>query len=194
MKAKSKRGATLPARVSPATTPTLVMQHPSEQRSDMAFIGGSQSHDFNQILAGQVVGALWCHKGADADDRDRQKSRRRQRDDRGEADDGVEGMIAAQMVALHNASMECFRRAMIPEQPAQFRTDNLGAGNRKASRACADLLGALDKHRGKGGEQRVTVEHVHVNSGGQAIVGAVATGGAGSEAAAQPHAPDRSEG
>src|ERR1700730_10346044 len=33
----------------------------------------------------------------------------------------------------------------------------------------------LNRHRGKG-QQKVTVEHVHVHSGGQAIVGPVAPG------------------
>jgi len=37
-------------------------------------------------------------------------------------------------------------------------------------------LAALDKHRGKG-QQKVTVEHVNVASGGQAIVGNVSHGG-----------------
>ena len=37
----------------------------------------------------------------------------------------------------------------------------------------AALLDALNRHRGKG---QVTVEHVHVHSGGQAIVGPVAPG------------------
>ena len=32
----------------------------------------------------------------------------------------------------------------------------------------------LDKHRGKG-QQKVTVEHVHVEAGGQAVVGNVTT-------------------
>jgi hypothetical protein len=30
--------------------------------------------------------------------------------------DEIEGMIAAQLVATHNATMECYRRAMIGEQ------------------------------------------------------------------------------
>jgi hypothetical protein len=34
---------------------------------------------------------------------------------------------------------------------------------------------ALQRYRGKG-QQKVTVEHVHVNAGGQAIVGAVNSG------------------
>ena len=39
------------------------------------------------------------------------------------------------------------------------------------------LLEALNRHRGKG-QQKVTVEHVHVHSGGQAVVGVVEPAGA----------------
>ncbi|KHA53892.1 hypothetical protein Z947_4213 [Sulfitobacter geojensis] len=39
----------------------------------------------------------------------------------------------------------------------------------------AKQLATLDKHHGKG-QQKVTVEHVHVEAGGQAIVGNVETG------------------
>jgi hypothetical protein len=42
----------------------------------------------------------------------------------------------------------------------------------KLSRTYAVLLDALNRHRGKG-QQKVTVEHVHVHSGGQAVVGMV---------------------
>ena len=37
------------------------------------------------------------------------------------------------------------------------------------------MLDALNKHRGKG-QQKVTVEHIHVAAGAQAIVGNVETG------------------
>ena len=40
----------------------------------------------------------------------------------------------------------------------------------------AALLDALNRHRGKG-QQKVTVEHVHVHSGGQAVVGVMEPGG-----------------
>jgi hypothetical protein len=33
----------------------------------------------------------------------------------------MEGMMAAQLIAAHNASMECYRRAMIGEQTFQPR-------------------------------------------------------------------------
>ena len=44
----------------------------------------------------------------------------------------------------------------------------------KLSRTWATLLEALNRHRGKG-QQKVTVEHVHVHAGGQAVVGMVET-------------------
>jgi hypothetical protein len=69
--------------------------------------------------------------------------------------------------------MECYRRAMVNEQTFESRRENLSQAN-KLSRTYAVLLDALNRHRGKG-QQKVTVEHVHVHSGGQAIVGTVET-------------------
>jgi hypothetical protein len=80
-------------------------------------------------------------------------------------------MMAAQLLAAHNAAMECYRRAMLSEQTFEGRNANLAQAN-KLSRSFAALLEALNRHRGKG-QQKVTVEHVHVHSGGQAIVGTV---------------------
>jgi hypothetical protein len=59
----------------------------------------------------------------------------------------------------------------------------------KLSRTYATLLEALNRHRGKG-QQKVTVEHVHVHSGGQAVVGVVDGLGGGDQAKSeeQPHA------
>ena len=78
-------------------------------------------------------------------------------------------MLNAQLIASHNAAMECYRRAMIGEQTFEGRHENLSQAN-KLSRTYAVLLDALNRHRGKG-QQKVTVEHVHVRSGGQAILG-----------------------
>ncbi len=79
--------------------------------------------------------------------------------------------MAAQLIAAHNAAMECYRRAMIDGQTSESRRENLTQAN-KLSRTYATLLEALNRHRGKG-QQKVTVEHVHVHSGGQAVVGVV---------------------
>ena len=102
--------------------------------------------------------------------------------------DELEAMIAAQLLAAHNATMECYRRAMIPEQTFEGRSENLNQAN-KLSRTYAVLLDALNRHRGKG-QQKVTVEHVHVHSGGQAVVGMIGGpgGGAPPKLEDQPHA------
>lgn len=72
---------------------------------------------------------------------------------------------------------ERIRRAMVPAQTFEGRASNLGHSQKMMS-LYARQLAALDKHRGKG-EQKVTVKHVHVASGGQAIVGNVEAGTAG---------------
>jgi hypothetical protein len=91
--------------------------------------------------------------------------------------DELEAMMAAQLLAAHNATMECYRRAMLPEQTSEGRSQNLNQAN-KLSRTYAVLLDALNRHRGKG-QQKVTVEHVHVHSGGQAVVGMIGAPGGG---------------
>jgi hypothetical protein len=83
-------------------------------------------------------------------------------------------MMAAQLIAAHNAAMECYRRAMIDEQTFEGRRENLAQAN-KLSRTFATLLEALNRHRGKG-QQKMTVEHVYVHSGG-AVVGVVEPSG-----------------
>jgi hypothetical protein len=74
-------------------------------------------------------------------------------------------------------AMECYRRAMIGEQTFEGRRESLNQAN-KLSRTYTALLEALNRHRGKG-QQKVTVEHVHVHAGGQAVVGMVETPGGG---------------
>ena len=83
----------------------------------------------------------------------------------------LEGMLAAQMIATHNAAMECLRRAMIEGQGFESRDQNLKHAVRLMG-LYERQLAALDKHRGKG-RQKITVEHVNVHAGGQAIVGDV---------------------
>ena len=73
--------------------------------------------------------------------------------------DELEGMMAAQLIAAHNAAMECYR--LIGEQTFEGRRENLAQAN-KLSRTYATLLEALNRHRGKG-QQKVAVEHVHVH-------------------------------
>jgi hypothetical protein len=83
-------------------------------------------------------------------------------------------MIAVQAMAAHHASMECSRRATLHEQPFEA-AQALRKAAANASRTFVELLSALDHRRGKGGQQKVTVEDVHVHPGGQAVVGNIAT-------------------
>lgn len=86
--------------------------------------------------------------------------------------DGTEALLTSQMVAVHLAAMDCYAKAMLPGQSLVARDLYLKHAG-KLSRIYAEQVAALDKHRRKG-QQTVTVEHVHVHDGGQAIVGAVA--------------------
>lgn len=90
--------------------------------------------------------------------------------------DSVEGLLAAQMLAVHEASMDCFRRANLPNQTFAGRDMALKYGA-KLARTYATLLETLDRHRGKGQPQVVRVERVTVEAGGQAIVGVAQGGG-----------------
>jgi hypothetical protein len=86
----------------------------------------------------------------------------------------IEGMLAAQMVGTHSAAMDCLRRAMLNGQTFEGRDQNLKHAAKLMS-IYARQIDALNKHRGKG-QQKVTVEHVHVEAGGQAMVGHIETG------------------
>ena len=88
---------------------------PAKLPGRLKLIGGSMSDDWNNIVANQVVSALWLQNS----DAEQVKEQRYAAVDAlvGIAPrDELEGMIAAQLVACHNASMECYRRAMIGEQ------------------------------------------------------------------------------
>jgi hypothetical protein len=85
--------------------------------------------------------------------------------------DAVESMLCSQMISTHLLTMECFKRANLTNQSFEGRELNMRHGER-LSRIYAQQVDTLNKHRGKG-QQKVTVEHVTVNAGGQAVVGNV---------------------
>jgi hypothetical protein len=157
---------------------TVVANDPNDLKGILKNIGGSKSDHWNNLLANQAVQALWI-KNSDAETRDRQMSATIAALVGIGPKDELEGMMAAQLIAAHNAAMECYRRAMIGEQTFEGRRENLAQAN-KLSRTYATLLEALNRHRGKG-QQKVTVEHVHVHAGGQAVVGVVGTPGGGDQ-------------
>jgi hypothetical protein len=95
--------------------------------------------------------------------------------------DEIEAMLASQMAVTHALAMDLLGRVkQSPSVPYMETCANLAT---KLQRTFVAQVEALSKLR-RGGEQKVTVEHVHVHAGGQAIVGAVtkaAPGGGGDE-------------
>jgi hypothetical protein len=124
-----------------AKKPEVHVHDPSKLRGELKLIGGSMSDDWNNMIANQTIQSLWL-KHVDAEEAMRQRH----------AAVGVligmaprdefEGMVAGQLIACHNASMECYRRAMIGDQSFEGRRENLSQAN-KLSRTYGTLLEAL---------------------------------------------------
>jgi hypothetical protein len=99
---------------------------------------------------------------------------------------------AVQMVATHFVATRALRRLKGSDTiPQQDSNGNLAV---KLLRTFAAQTEALQRYRGRG-QQKVTVEHVHVHTGGQAIVGSVSQTGGGRDSdenrgQPHPHAPE----
>ena len=159
---------------------------PNAEPGRLRFLSGSDSDDFCNIVLNQALTTCWTAHSDEAG-REAQTQTVVATMSGMKPQDEAEGMLIAQMIGCHNAAMECFRRAMIEEQPFAGRQQNLGFAN-KLARTFALHMEALDKHRGKG-QQTVRVEHVTVNAGGQAIVGNVESrAGVQQNSEGQPHA------
>jgi hypothetical protein len=90
--------------------------------------------------------------------------------------DTVERMLAVQMAATHVALIRSGRWLANAENVEQVKAHY--SGFNKLARTYTAQMEALRKHR-NGGKQTVTVQHVNVENGGQAVVGNVQTGGGG---------------
>lgn len=89
--------------------------------------------------------------------------------------DEMEAMLALQMVATHETAMGMLTRAKQAENMPTLQ--ECGSLAVKLMRTYAAQIEALARLR-RGGEQKVVVQHVHVNEGGQAVVGNIErTGG-----------------
>lgn len=86
----------------------------------------------------------------------------------------LEKMAAAQLFALHNAAMDQLHLGYA-NRLNEYGDKSIRTAT-KCVHAFVSLLDALDRHRGRA-DQRVTVEHVHIHAGGQAVVGVVTPGG-----------------
>ena len=101
----------------------------------------------------------------------------------------TEALLAVQMVGAQNAAMHFMHRALLPDQPPEGIDRNVNRAVR-LMRLFTEQVEAMSRLKGKGGQQRVVVEHVTVAAGGQAIVGTVIPGGRGTGALNdEPHEP-----
>lgn len=146
---------------------------PIDVRRQPAALTGARDPLLAERLLTQVAESLWLPEEAgDAERVERIRAAAAALEGLAPRDE-LEGMLAAQMVATHAAAMESLRRAIIPIQDGAIRADEL----RQAARLLAlyaKQVEALNRNRGQG-QRKVTVEHVRVESGGQAIVGHVTT-------------------
>ncbi|MGC2182074.1 MAG: hypothetical protein WA637_02200 [Terriglobales bacterium] len=85
--------------------------------------------------------------------------------------DTLEGLLAAQMVGVHQLSMSFLARAVLQDQTFEGTDANVNRAN-KLLRTFMAQMEALDRHRGKI-TQPMVVGNVNVADGGQAIVGPV---------------------
>lgn len=86
----------------------------------------------------------------------------------------IEQMMAHQVAAAHHQAMTMLSRANLePDSAHQLRLSALATKWMAASQGAALTLQKLKT----GGEQRVLVQHVNVNKGGQAVIGDIQTGG-----------------
>ena len=121
---------------------TIVLANKADDlKGALKHLGGSRSDDWNNILANQAINTLWL-KHSDEETRDQQYDATLFALIAIGPRDELEGMIAAQLLAAHNAAMECYRRAMLAEQTFEARRENLSQAN-KLSRTYAALLDAL---------------------------------------------------
>jgi len=87
----------------------------------------------------------------------------------------LETLLITQMLQVHGAAAACTLSAFADGQTVKGRELHAKLAT-KFHRTFVAQIEALQKLRGKGG-QRVVVEHVTVQAGGQAVVGNVTRGG-----------------
>ena len=82
--------------------------------------------------------------------------------------DHIEALLITQMVTTHNAIMRCFK--IVANTESIDKMNLVFSSANKLLRSYAKQMEALSRYRSKG-NQKIMVEHVHINSGGQAIIG-----------------------
>jgi hypothetical protein len=163
-------GAVTPL-VDPVAAPSLTPS-PQAPRRRRRSICGSANEAFNLTLFDDLMRAALVPRDDDKASLDRRMEAAMVGLMAFAPRDEVEGMMAAQAVALHHAAQECPHRSFLPEQEVGT-ADTLRRQAANLSRTMIEVSEAIERRRGGGARQVVRVERVVVQDGGQAIVGAV---------------------
>lgn len=180
-----------PAKADPVPTKAKTAAEVAEAAIFKA-VGGSELVPFNKMLLREVLGTAWFPAHAEGSEVEKEDGREVRSATTVAAmkafapTDEIKGMLAAQATAMHFASMECLRRAMLHDQPFEI-SSKLRKDGANMARGMTDMLAALDRKRGKT-PQVIRVERLVVQQGGQAVVGNVQTGDAMPPMAAHPTA------
>ena len=139
-----------------------------QEKFDPLALSGTANARFAERLAHQVVDCQVVPRGADdhahADLADSAIATLKELAPAG----AVEGLLAAQMVAAHNASLDLLRRAMVASQTPRVVEES----TRQYARLSEVFLKQLDRFHRQRGRQRQTIriEHVRVVEDGKVTV------------------------
>jgi hypothetical protein len=176
---KPKTGAVVPIKAPPADIPfpggcvspvrdgqvAVILDPGTGART----LGGTTSQAFTETLLEAVLATLRTTNPADAAKRVAAAAAAVAAF---KPTDEIEAMLAGQAVAMHHMAMECFRRAILPDQHPDTAS-KLRRDGANLCRGVVDMVDALDRKRGKV-SQTVRVERVVIHEGAQALIGNVA--------------------
>jgi hypothetical protein len=94
----------------------------------------------------------------------------------------IEALLATQMIGVHEAAVQLLKRALIKDQ-TMAGVDASVLRSTRLMRIFLEQVEAMQRLKGKAGQQKVIVEHVNVHDGGKAIVGTVTASGGGGRGA-----------
>src|SRR6266536_2529650 len=127
---------------------TIDVNDPDSSKGALKTVGGSRSDHWNNNLLNQAANTLWI-KHSDEKTRETQCKATMSALVGIAPKDEIEGMIAAQVIAAHNAAMECYRRAMHSGQTFEGRRENLNQANTAPSYCVSSTSHEGDGTRGK---------------------------------------------
>jgi hypothetical protein len=147
-------------------------------RNDLAIFGGGSSDGWNEAHVDSVITALPTNSARRSPiEREAGALAALAAMSDCKPADPVEAMLLGQLLNTNATALEIQRLAWAENSGSEKQIRFLQLADKNA-RTLAVLVEALGRYRGKG-QQRVTVEHVHINAGGQAVIGNVSGTGGG---------------